>query len=148
MHAEQEDWQAVVVDAKQILAVNPLTPEPHQWLAKAGEKLGDREVAIEGLQTLTRMDPYDPADIHYRVALLLKEDDQPEEARRHVLLALEEAPRYRDAHKLLLSLVEPEESPAAEASPPVATPGDSEPNQKADTPQEAPATSSLSDEAK
>lgn len=148
LHAEQEDWQAVVVDAKRILAVNPLTPEPHQWFARAGEQIGDRDVAIEGLQTLTQMDPYDPADIHYRVALLLKEAEQPEQARRHVLLALEEAPRYRDAHKLLLSLVEIEESPPPETSSPKATPAGSQPTEKSDTPLEAPATSPLSDEAK
>ncbi|WP_233216521.1 tetratricopeptide repeat protein [Blastopirellula marina] len=122
LHTDQENWQAVVVDAKRILAVNPLTPEPHQLLAQAGERLEDREVAIEGLQTLTRMDPYDPADVHYRVALLLQQTGKLDEARRHVLLALEEAPRYRDAHKLLLSLTQPSDAPLTSDSPAATNP--------------------------
>ncbi len=119
LHSDQEDWQSVVVNAQRILAVNPLTPEPYQLLARAGERLEDREVALAGLQTLTRMDPYDPADVHYRVAVMLKETGKTDEARRHVLLALEEAPRYRDAHKLLLALTEPSDPvPAQKADSP------------------------------
>ena len=40
---------------------------------------------------------------------------RPDQARRHVLLALSEAPRYRDAQRLLLELVDrPLEPPLEE----------------------------------
>lgn len=107
LHTERSQWEAVATDAERILAVNPLTPEPHRLLALAGEKLNDPHLAIEGLQTLSRMDPYDPADVHFRVARLMQETGQTDDAKIHVLRALEEAPRYRDAHKLLLALVKP-----------------------------------------
>jgi hypothetical protein len=48
------------------------------------------------------MKPHDLADAHYRVARashLLKRND---DARRHLLSALEIAPHYRPAQKLLL----------------------------------------------
>lgn len=115
LHAERNQWEEVATDAQRILAVNPLSPEPHRLLALAGEKLDNPHIAIEGLQTLSRMDPYDPADVHFRVARLMKETGQTEDAKRHVLMALEEAPRYRDAHKLLLALIE---SPAPEPTSP------------------------------
>ncbi|WP_233199061.1 MULTISPECIES: tetratricopeptide repeat protein [Pirellulaceae] len=106
VHADAGRWDAVVVNARRIRAVNPLIQEPYLLLAKAGEQLDDGPVAIEGLSTLSSLDPYDPADIHFRLALRLHETEQDEKALRHVLLALEEAPRYRDALQLLLTLTE------------------------------------------
>jgi len=44
-------------------------------------------------------------DIHFRLARALHATGQPAEAKRHVLLALEEAPRFREAQQLLLQLV-------------------------------------------
>ncbi|WP_196782094.1 tetratricopeptide repeat protein [Bremerella volcania] len=106
LHAEAGQWQSVVVNAKRIRAVNPLIQEPYLLLAKAGEQMDEGEVAIEGLSTLAVLHPYDPADVHFRLAQRLHETQQNEKALRHVLLALEEAPRYRAALKLLLELTE------------------------------------------
>jgi hypothetical protein len=52
---------------------------------------------------MLRLNPADPAEIHFRLARLLHASGSPE-ARRHVLLALEEAPRFRAAHELLLEI--------------------------------------------
>ncbi|UUO04368.1 tetratricopeptide repeat protein [Blastopirellula sp. J2-11] len=120
LYEEQADWEAVVVNAKRILAVNPLIPEPHRLMATAGERSGDQSAAIHGLQALSLMDPYDPADVHFRAARLLEQVGRFEEARKQVLLALEEAPRYREAHQLLLSLTETsDETPAPDSAPPM-----------------------------
>ncbi|MCC9608005.1 tetratricopeptide repeat protein [Blastopirellula sp. JC732] len=119
LHAEQENWEAVTVNARRILAVNPLLPEPHRLLATAGEKSGDRDAAIDGLRAISLMDPFDPADVHYRAAKLLHEAGRSDEARKQVLLALEEAPRYRDAHQLLLQLVEAKEADSDEEPAPM-----------------------------
>jgi hypothetical protein len=54
---------------------------------------------------------------------LLSEDKQLAAARKEVVLALEEAPRYREAHKLLLEIVsrmekeKPATSPASTVGP-------------------------------
>ncbi len=50
------------------------------------------------------MDPADPADLHFRLARNLHLLSRDEEALRHVLMALEEAPRFGEAHRLLLEL--------------------------------------------
>ena len=51
------------------------------------------------------LDPPDPAAVHFQLARLLhKRGDAEAEAKRQVLEALEEAPRFRDAQRLLLEI--------------------------------------------
>jgi uncharacterized protein HemY len=52
---------------------------------------------------LLSLDPSDPEEAHFRVAKLLRQTGEPG-AKRHVLQALEEAPRYREALRLLLDI--------------------------------------------
>ena len=49
------------------------------------------------------MEPADPAEVHYRLARLLHEAGDAS-AKRHVLMALEEAPRFQQALELLLKM--------------------------------------------
>lgn len=123
LHAESGRWKAVITNAKRMRAVNPLVQEPYLLLTQAGEKLDDGAVVIEGLSTLASLDPYDPADVHFRLAQRLHESERNEEALRHVLLALDEAPRYRKALTLLLTLTE---APSADSDRPSQTKDDSE----------------------
>jgi tetratricopeptide (TPR) repeat protein len=104
--AESGDWPAVARDSRRYLAVNPLAPEPYRKLAEAAEKTGDREDAIRASRALALLDESDPAGLHFRLARLLRDAGRADEARREVLKALEEAPRYREAHRLLLELVD------------------------------------------
>ena len=71
--------------------------------------------AISANRTLLRLDPPDPAETHYRLARLLHKRQDPE-AKRQTLQALEEAPRFRDALKLLRELQSKE--PQREAGEP------------------------------
>jgi hypothetical protein len=50
-----------------------------------------------------KLDPPDAAGAHYQLARLLYRTGHPA-AKRHLLQALEEAPRFREAHKLLLEM--------------------------------------------
>jgi tetratricopeptide (TPR) repeat protein len=102
--ALDEDWDVVRKTAEKYLAVNPLVPQPYRYLAKASEALEEPAAAIQAYRTMLLLDPPDPAEVHYRLARLLFQSGDPA-AKRHVLKALEEAPRYRDAHKLLLQIV-------------------------------------------
>lgn len=130
-----EDWTAVRGVAEQLLAINPLVSPPHEYAARAAEALGVRSQAIEARRTLLLLDPLDRANHHYRLARLLVEENQLPAARREVVLALEEAPRFRDAHRLLLEIVQksgeaiaaeraidPIVSPLPDASAPVVPP--------------------------
>ena len=97
------DWPEVQSNARRFLAVNPLIPTPYRFLAEASEAIGDAPAAIDAYRTLLRLDPPNPADTHYQLARLLTPTDATG-ARRHVLQALEEAPRHRHALRLLLQL--------------------------------------------
>ena len=119
--AAAQDWKAVRRVAEETLAVNPLVPPPHRYLAKAAAALGERAPAIEAHRTLLMLDPLDRADHHYQLAKLLVEDKKLPEARAEVVRALEEAPRFREAHKLLLKIVA-ESGPATPAADDAAAP--------------------------
>jgi len=99
-----QDWAEVAENARRSLAVNPLRAAPHRFLARACEELGQADQAIRAYQILLRLDPLDPAEAHFRLGRLLYQRGDPD-ARRHVVQALEEAPRYREAHRLLLDIV-------------------------------------------
>lgn len=103
----EEDWEALERNALRAAAVNPLRPVVQQALALAAEKLGKPEGATRAYRAQLALGPIDLAEVHYRLARALYETDQYEEARRNVLQALQEAPRFRAAHRLLLELVEP-----------------------------------------
>jgi tetratricopeptide (TPR) repeat protein len=74
-----------------------------QRTVDASERQGDAATAVEGLRCLLQLQPDDAARLHYRMAVQLRERS-PEEARRAVLQALEQAPRYREALRLLREL--------------------------------------------
>jgi tetratricopeptide (TPR) repeat protein len=107
---DDEDWPAVRENAERMLAVNPLVRTPHEHLARAAEAMNDDEAAVAAYRVLAVLDPLDPAETHYRLARLLHKQGDPD-AKRHVLIALEDAPRFRAAHRLLLEIVNQEESP-------------------------------------
>jgi tetratricopeptide (TPR) repeat protein len=123
-----KDWKLVKRVAEQLLAINPLIPAPHRFLVQASVALNDRPTAIEGHRTLLLLDPLDRAEHHYQLGKLLYEEKNLPEARREVVKALEDAPRYRAAHALLLQIaaVMPELPPppspgAAELEAPTTT---------------------------
>ncbi|MCP4890182.1 MAG: tetratricopeptide repeat protein [Planctomycetaceae bacterium] len=99
-----EQWDQVATYAEQINAINPLIPEGHTAMATAAEQLEQPEQTLAALKVLNRMDPIDPAEIDFRLAKVLINLDNRRAAKHHVLRALEQAPRYRDAHRLLLTL--------------------------------------------
>ena len=118
LHEASEDWEGVAAGAERVLAANPLIRAPYRSLARAAEVLDDPTRAIRSYRAILRMDPVDPAEAHFRLARLLDREGDLKAARRQVLKALEEAPRFRDAHRLLLEVVERGER---EAAVPVAT---------------------------
>jgi tetratricopeptide (TPR) repeat protein len=101
---EKGDFQQVLRYGEKFLAVNPMPAQIHWQLGRAAEELGQDEQAIESYRRLLLLDPADPADVNYRLGRLLLAKD-PAGAKRHVLLALAEAPRFRQAHRLLLKII-------------------------------------------
>lgn len=102
--AADKDWPTVARNAERYLAVNPLVPPPYRYLAQAAAATSNDSGAVVAWRTLLQLDVPERADGHYQLAQLLHKRGDDDEARRHVLLALEETPRYRAALQLLLDL--------------------------------------------
>ncbi len=112
------DWNTVRRNAERHLAVDPLVPAPWRFLARAAEGSGDAALAVTAYRALLELDPLNPAEIHFGLARALHHLGDPA-ARRHVLRALEEAPRHREALRLLREIHAASPRPAA---PPTAPP--------------------------
>ena len=104
LYRESSSWSELRDVAGQLLAVQPLITTGHEAWIEAVEKLGHPNEAVGSLQALQQLDPLDPADLHYRLARSLFAAGDLDEARREVLYALEETPRYREAQELLLAI--------------------------------------------
>jgi tetratricopeptide (TPR) repeat protein len=117
--AADKDWMAVALNAERYLGVNPLVPAPYRYLAQAAAEQGDDSTAVVAWRTLLELDVPERSDAHFHLARLLRKRGDTGEARRHVLQALEETPRYREALTLLLELNR--ESAAAPVPPAVPT---------------------------
>ncbi len=118
------DWPGVRRNAERYLAVNPLVAAPYRQLAFASEAAQDPPTAIASYQTLLRLDPPNPPDVHYPLARLLHASGDPA-ARRHILRTLEDAPRHRAALGLLLEMGPSPE--ARDPSPPNPKPAPASP---------------------
>jgi tetratricopeptide (TPR) repeat protein len=76
---------------------------------------GDKPGAIRAYRTMLSLNPPDQPEIRFRLARILHAAGDAA-AKREVLLALEEAPRFREAHTLLIEL--DAKSPKQKAEPP------------------------------
>ena len=100
---EAGDWDQAALAARRFLAVQPLVPAPYRTLARAAEAAGTPAGAIPPLRTLLQLDPPNPADVRFRLARALDAAGQPG-ARQELLASLEDAPRNREALRLLQKL--------------------------------------------
>ena len=119
----QKDWPAVIKYADRLLAINPLISLPHRALADAGVATGNTNQAVTAYRKLLMLDPPDPVDVHYQLArLLYAGGDSETEAKRQVLEALEDAPRFQNGLQLLLKIDEQKLQPTG--SPATSNPQD------------------------
>jgi len=103
--ATDADWATVDKNARRIIAVNPMVFSAQEQLARAALEQNDPVSLIAAQQALLQSDPPDPALAYYRLARANQQLGNVAQAKRNVMKALEEAPRYRDAHRLLIELV-------------------------------------------
>lgn len=116
---QTKNWKGMAENAERALCVNPLLPSVHRHLATAAERINAPERAIPAYRALLRMDPIDPAMLNHNLAKLLLSEGELKQAKRHALMALEAAPRFRHAHATLLEIVgrlKPEKQDKPEAS--------------------------------
>jgi Flp pilus assembly protein TadD len=66
--------------------------------------LNNPTAAVREFRALVAMPPVDPAGAHYELARALKQANRTDEAKDEVLSALEAAPNFKPAQRLLLEL--------------------------------------------
>jgi len=84
------------ITADRMLETNPFHDQAYRSLAKSSSSQKDYE-------SLLALEPRDATRLHYELAVILQESD-PKAARRHVLQALEDNPRFKLALDLLVSM--------------------------------------------
>ncbi|MFM7036121.1 MAG: peptidase MA family metallohydrolase [Planctomycetaceae bacterium] len=100
---EQKLHAEVVQLGQLIFAADPFRTAPLLLLTESAIADNNTVAAIAALEALLQLQQDDAPRLRYRIAQLLRTTD-PNSARRQLLLALEQAPRFRDAHRLLLEL--------------------------------------------
>jgi tetratricopeptide (TPR) repeat protein len=100
VESQSNNWNEVIRLSEKYLASSPMRTLPYEWKLDAALKQDKLELASDSLNALLQLDPIDPARLHYLSALSWKDRDGAK-SKRHVLQALEIAPRYLDALRLL-----------------------------------------------
>ena len=95
--------------------IYPMAPELHQRLGELWLEQGNTAGAIREFKVLLARNPQDPAQAHYDLARAYSENHQPDAARDESVAALEIAPGFRPAQKLLLELSGDEKGTTAPA---------------------------------
>lgn len=95
-------------DAADVLArlnyIYPLDNEAHQLLGSFWLEQGNASGAMREFRAVVAHNPIDPAEAHYDLARALNSNHQPDRAKDELFTALEAAPGYRPAQRLLLEL--------------------------------------------
>ena len=84
--------------------IYPMDNEAHQQLGSLWLDLGNLKGAIREFSAVVAHQPLDPARAHYDLARAYHLDHNDAKAQDELLAALETAPGYRQAQKLLLEL--------------------------------------------
>lgn len=109
--AERQDWSAVLRNAERALGVDPLEPEANRMAGLAFEHLAKTAEAMAAYERVVRLRPTSPPDLHMRLAKLHLGAGDRAIAKKHTLLALENAPRYREALRFLRELSRSPDAP-------------------------------------
>ncbi|MBV9506663.1 MAG: tetratricopeptide repeat protein, partial [Acidobacteriia bacterium] len=84
--------------------IYPMDPEQHRSLGRLWLEQGNTDGAIREMRAVLARNPLDPAQAHYDLATAYNRNHQPKLAMDEVVAALETAPGFKPAQKLLLEL--------------------------------------------
>jgi tetratricopeptide (TPR) repeat protein len=89
--------------ADRMLETNPFQEQAYRTLVTATKETGALDRTRKACVSLLALEPRDAVRIHYELATLLRESD-PEQARRQILKALEDNPRFELGLEFLVHL--------------------------------------------
>lgn len=98
------DKKQAAATLERLNLIYPVDPELHQRLGALLLANGDAEGAVREYRVLVAEKPIDVAGAHYELAKACQAAGHKDEAKDEVLTALEAAPNYKPAQRLLLEL--------------------------------------------
>jgi tetratricopeptide (TPR) repeat protein len=128
----RKDWESLAKWSERLHAIQPIRFDVQQRRALSHELIGEHATAADAWLACIELDPLDYAWMHYKAAENLKYSGRDSDAKRQVLMALEESPRFSDALRLLLQLQKgaiAENKPSEKSESP-ATPQRSAPSER------------------
>ena len=103
-HTEADDRQAAAAALQTVAMVQPLDEELHEQLGALKLELGDAHAALREFDILLQLEPHDKATAYLRKAEAQRALGDIDASRASVLTALDLAPSFRPAQRLLLEL--------------------------------------------
>jgi tetratricopeptide (TPR) repeat protein len=101
---EAADRKGAVKTLERLIYIYPMGEELHQRLGDLYNAEGNSSGAIREYAAVVACNPHDQAGTRFNLARALYSAKRTEEAKEQLLLALEAAPGYKPAQKLLLEL--------------------------------------------
>ena len=92
--------------AERVLTLDPFDGAAHAEVGRAALAAGDIPAAIVALERGLTLRPADIVTQHTDLAEAYLRAGRPDDARKHAILALEQAPRFERAQELLLQIVD------------------------------------------
>jgi tetratricopeptide (TPR) repeat protein len=102
MKGDRSEALSVLEEA---MYVDPFSQDAHLKLGSLYMESGNPEKAVREFRALLGLDPTNKAEAHFQLANALYQSGSQVAAKREVLLALENAPGWEQAQRLLLELV-------------------------------------------
>jgi tetratricopeptide (TPR) repeat protein len=105
---KREDWESLDRWCEQLHEIQPLSADLQSMRAKVAERRNKPQTALDALVACLELNPTDRSDVHFRLATAFNSLGDKAKSKRHVLMALEESPRYVEALELFAALCENE----------------------------------------
>jgi tetratricopeptide (TPR) repeat protein len=109
LQAEAGNPAAAAATLNRLNYINPMDEDLHRRLGDLWFAQNNLDGAIREYQAVLAWHPVDPATAHFHLAQAYRRAGRTDDAREQVLLALETAPGYRPAQRMLLELSQSEQ---------------------------------------
>ncbi len=103
---ESGDYERADYYIDRAIQVDPYRKDVHQLKADYADRIGNSELAVTEYKVLLKLEVSDPAEAQTNLAEAYLKNGQALEAKQNILRALETAPSYQRAQRILLQSIE------------------------------------------
>jgi len=103
---EENNFERAEYYIDRAIQVDPYRTDVHQLKANYAETIGDSELAVTEYEVLLKLEINDPAEAQTNLAQAYLNNGQALQAKENILRALETAPSYQRAQRILLQSID------------------------------------------